>query len=111
MPTARARAEQLLGLLLGSRRDLEDAIVYALERGFTVEHLSRGLIPDDLATFDWASRYASPFCASLTEEEAYVSARLACLEMISNGTGPGDSRTARCGPMPMSRRSRRVTRI
>ena len=30
----RARAEQILGLLLGSRRDLEDAIVYALERGF-----------------------------------------------------------------------------
>ena len=53
----------------------------------TVEHLSRGLIPDDLATFDWASLYATPFCASLTEEEAYVSARLACLEMISNGTG------------------------
>ena len=53
----------------------------------TVEHLSRGLIPDDLATFDWASRYATPFCASLTEEETYVSARLACLEMISNGTG------------------------
>ena len=53
----------------------------------TVEHLSRGLIPDDLATFDWASRYATPFCASLTEDEAYVSARLACLEMLSNGTG------------------------
>ena len=53
----------------------------------TVEHLSRGLIPDDLATFDWASRYATPFCASLTEEETYASARLACLEMISNGTG------------------------
>ena len=35
----------------------------------TAEHLSRGLIPDDLATFDWASRYATPFCASLTEEE------------------------------------------
>ena len=53
----------------------------------TVEHLSRGLIPDDLSTFDWASQYASPFCASLTEEEAYASARLACLEMMSNGTG------------------------
>ena len=53
----------------------------------TVEHLSRGLIPDDLATFDWASQYATPFCASLSEEEAYLSARLACLEMISNGTG------------------------
>ena len=34
MPTARARPEQILGLLLGSRRDLEEAIVYALERGF-----------------------------------------------------------------------------
>ena len=33
-PPARARAGQLLGLLLASRRDLEDAIVYALERGF-----------------------------------------------------------------------------
>ena len=53
----------------------------------TAEHLSRGFIPDDLATFDWASQYATPFCASLTEEEAYASARLACLEMISNGTG------------------------
>ena len=53
----------------------------------TVEHLSRGLIPDDLSTFDWASQYASPFCASLTEDEAYASARLACLEMMSNGTG------------------------
>ena len=30
---------------------------------------------------------AVPFCASLTEEEAYVNARLVCLEMISNGTG------------------------
>ena len=34
MPTARACPEQILGLLLGSRRDLEDAIVYALERDF-----------------------------------------------------------------------------
>lgn len=53
----------------------------------TVEHLSRGLIPDDLSTFQWASEYANPFCASLTEDEAYCSAKLACLEMISNGTG------------------------
>ena len=34
IPTARAHAEQLLGLLFASRRDLEDAIVYALERDF-----------------------------------------------------------------------------
>ena len=34
MPTASARAGQLLGLLLASRRGLEEAIVYALERGF-----------------------------------------------------------------------------
>src|SRR6266536_3271337 len=29
----------------------------------TFEHLSRGLIPDDLATFDWAVTYARPFYA------------------------------------------------
>ena len=34
MPTARARGEQILGLLLTSRHGLEAAIVYALERGF-----------------------------------------------------------------------------
>ena len=34
MPTARAHAGQLLGLLLTSRRGLEDAIVYALGCGF-----------------------------------------------------------------------------
>ena len=34
MPTARARDGQILGLLLGSRGGLEDAIVYALEHDF-----------------------------------------------------------------------------
>jgi len=52
----------------------------------TFEHLSRGLIPDDLATYDWAVKYARPFYASLTEEEAYISAKLACLDMLRNGT-------------------------
>jgi 5-methylthioadenosine/S-adenosylhomocysteine deaminase len=52
----------------------------------TFEHLSRGLIPDDLSTFDWAVQYARPFYAALTEDEAYVSARLACLEMLRSGT-------------------------
>lgn len=52
----------------------------------TFEHLSRGLIPDDLSTFAWAVTYARPFYAALTEEEAYIAARLACLEMLSNGT-------------------------
>jgi 5-methylthioadenosine/S-adenosylhomocysteine deaminase len=52
----------------------------------TFEHLSRGLIPDDLSTFAWAVTYARPFYASLTEEEAYVAARLACLEMLRSGT-------------------------
>src|SRR5262245_65568301 len=27
----------------------------------TFEHLSRGLIPDDLATYAWAATYARPF--------------------------------------------------
>lgn len=52
----------------------------------TFEHLSRGLIPDDLATFAWAVTYARPFYAALTEEEAHVAARLACLEMLRSGT-------------------------
>jgi cytosine/adenosine deaminase-related metal-dependent hydrolase len=52
----------------------------------TFEHLSRGLIPDDLSTFDWAVRYARPFYAALTEDEAYLSAKLACLEMLRSGT-------------------------
>jgi len=52
----------------------------------TFEHLSRGLIPDDLSTFAWAVSYARPFYAALTEEEAYIAARLACLEMLRNGT-------------------------
>jgi len=52
----------------------------------TFEHLSRGLIPDDLSTFDWAVRYARPFYAALTEDEAYLSAKLACLDMLRNGT-------------------------
>jgi 5-methylthioadenosine/S-adenosylhomocysteine deaminase len=52
----------------------------------TFEHLSRGLIPDDLSTFAWAVTYARPFYAALTEQEAYVAARLACLEMLRNGT-------------------------
>jgi 5-methylthioadenosine/S-adenosylhomocysteine deaminase len=52
----------------------------------TFEHLSRGLIPDDLSTFAWGATYARPFYASLTEDEAYVAARLACLEMLRSGT-------------------------
>ena len=52
----------------------------------TFEHLSRGLIPDDLSTFAWAVTYARPFYAALTEEEAYIAARLACLEMLRSGT-------------------------
>lgn len=52
----------------------------------TFEHLSRGLIPDDLSTFAWGATYARPFYASLTEEEAYIAARLACLEMLRSGT-------------------------
>ena len=52
----------------------------------TFEHLSRGLIPDDLSTLAWGATYARPFYASLTEDEAYVAARLACLEMLRSGT-------------------------
>jgi 5-methylthioadenosine/S-adenosylhomocysteine deaminase len=52
----------------------------------TMEHLSRGLIPDNLATRPWALGYFFPFQAEMTEREAYISARLACLDMIRCGT-------------------------
>lgn len=59
---------------------------YVNTHAHTFEHLSRGLIPDDLSTFAWGATYARPFYASLTEQEAYVAARLACLEMLRSGT-------------------------
>ncbi len=52
----------------------------------TMEHLSRGLIPDDLATLPWVLGYFFPFQAALNEDEAYVSAALCCLDMIKHGT-------------------------
>ena len=52
----------------------------------TMEHLSRGLIPDNLATRPWVLGYFFPFQAEMTEREAYISARLACLDMLRCGT-------------------------
>jgi 5-methylthioadenosine/S-adenosylhomocysteine deaminase len=52
----------------------------------TFEHLSRGLIPDNLETRPWALRYFFPFQMVLSEEEAYVSAKMACLDMLRCGT-------------------------
>jgi cytosine/adenosine deaminase-related metal-dependent hydrolase len=52
----------------------------------TPSSISAGIDPHDLSTFAWAVTYARPFYAALTEEEAYIAARLACLEMLSNGT-------------------------
>ena len=52
----------------------------------TLEHLSRGLIPDNLPTRPWVLKYFFPFQAALSEEEAYLSAKLACLDMVKCGT-------------------------
>jgi cytosine/adenosine deaminase-related metal-dependent hydrolase len=52
----------------------------------TFEHLSRGLIPDYLETKPWALQYFFPFQAVLSEEEAYISAKMACLDMLRCGT-------------------------
>ena len=52
----------------------------------TFEHLSRGLIPDNLPTLPWALGYFFPFQAEMTEREAYISAQLACLDMVRCGT-------------------------
>jgi cytosine/adenosine deaminase-related metal-dependent hydrolase len=52
----------------------------------TFEHLSRGLFPDRLASRPWSYEYFLPFQAVLTEEEAYLSATMACLDMLKVGT-------------------------
>jgi cytosine/adenosine deaminase-related metal-dependent hydrolase len=69
-----------------------DATGTAITPGFinthahTMEHLSRGLIPDSLPTRPWAQQYFFPFQAALTEQETYLSAKLACLDMLKCGT-------------------------
>ena len=77
MPTARAHAEQLLGLLLGSRRDLEDAIVYALERGFDL------LVLDGTGALggEWPELRAAPDLA-LVRDTIAILRRLKKEEMI-----------------------------
>ena len=75
MPTTRARAEQLLGLLLASRRDPEDAIVYALERGFDL------LVLDGTGALggEWPELRAAP---DLARETIAILRRLKKEEMI-----------------------------
>ena len=75
MPTA--RAEQILGLLLASRRDLEDAIVYALERGFDL------LVLDGTGALggEWPELRAAPDLA-LARETIATLRRLKKEEMI-----------------------------
>ncbi len=52
----------------------------------TMEHLSRGLIPDSLSTLPWALEYFFPFQSALSEEDTYLSACLCCLDMLQHGT-------------------------
>ena len=72
MPTERARDGQILGLLLGSRSGLEDAIVYALERGF------------DLLVLDGTSALDTP-PASLSSRDC---PSMPALERGSRGPAP-----------------------
>ena len=79
MPTARARGEQILGLLLASRRDLEDAIVYALERGFDL------LVLDGTGALggEWPELRAAPDLAlALVHDTIATLRRLKKEEMI-----------------------------
>ena len=48
------------------------------------EHIVRSLIPDDAA--DWMRGWLLPIYASLTPEDEYFSALLACVEMLRTGT-------------------------
>lgn len=50
------------------------------------EHISRGLIPDNLSFGNWLSDWYRPFQAALTIEDQYISALLGCIDMIKTGT-------------------------
>jgi cytosine/adenosine deaminase-related metal-dependent hydrolase len=51
----------------------------------TAETLTRGLALDD-AGHRWMWNYALPLYAAVEEDEEYIGASLACLEMLRNGT-------------------------
>ncbi len=50
------------------------------------EELSRSLFPDNLATRAWVFNWGKPYYAAVNEEDEYVSALLAGIEMIKTGT-------------------------
>jgi cytosine/adenosine deaminase-related metal-dependent hydrolase len=50
------------------------------------EHLSRGLIPDEVPVDRYVPDWYVPLYASITPEEEVAAAQLACLEMLRTGT-------------------------
>lgn len=50
------------------------------------EQLSRTIIPDRMTTRAWVFNWSKPFYAAVTDEDEYLSARLAAVEMIRTGT-------------------------
>lgn len=50
------------------------------------EHLSRGLVPDEVPVDRYVPDWYGPLYAAITPEEEAAAARLACLEMLRTGT-------------------------
>src|SRR5947209_5886897 len=50
------------------------------------EHLSRGLMPDEIPVDRYVPDWYVPLYASITPEEEAAAAQLACLEMLRTGT-------------------------
>src|SRR3989449_10056619 len=50
------------------------------------EHLSRGLMPDDVPVERYVPDWYVPLYATITPEEEAAAAQLACLEMLRTGT-------------------------
>jgi cytosine/adenosine deaminase-related metal-dependent hydrolase len=50
------------------------------------EHISRGVIPDNLSLGKWLSDWYRPFQSVLTDDDQYISALLGCIDMIKTGT-------------------------
>lgn len=50
------------------------------------EHLSRGLIPDNLRTVEWVYDWGKPWYSAMEDDDEYIGTLLACVDMIKTGT-------------------------
>lgn len=81
---ARQDRRQFDQVIDGSRRGITPGFIDS--HVHLSETLSRAVFPDDLDTRTWVFLWAKPFYAHVNAEDEYISALLACAEMLRCGT-------------------------